>query len=251
MAGRSSPGASLITRALDVLGAFDEEHRRRSLTELAAHAGLTLPTTLRIARQLVDNGALTRDPDGRFAVGRRLWDIGLLAPVQTDLRDVASPFLQDLHAATRATVLLAVRDDDHVLYLDRLSGQTSVPVVSRVGSRLPMYATGVGKALLAHAPIEVQRRVLGALRPITPYTLTSARMLATQLARIRDDGFATTREEMTLGACSVAVPIRQRDDVVAALGLVVPDLRRDRSRLAAVLTVAAYGIGRTLLTTPR
>ena len=164
MAGGSAPGASLVDRTLDVLGAFDERHRRLTLTQLAARSDLTPPTTLRIVRRLLAAGALERTDDGSYVVGRRLWDIGLLAPVQTGLREVAAPFLQDLHAATRATVHLAERDGHRVLYLDRLSGVASVPVVSRVGSRLPMHATGVGKVLLAHAPADVQQRVLADLR---------------------------------------------------------------------------------------
>lgn len=111
-------------------------------------------------RELVAAGALVRGDDRTYWVGRRMWDLGLLSPIETDLREVASPFLQDIHAATRATVHLAIRDGDQVLYLDRLSGQTSVPVVSRVGGRLPMYPTGVGKVLLAYAPPEVVQRVL-------------------------------------------------------------------------------------------
>ena len=79
-----------------------------------------------------------------------------------------SPFLNDIHAATLATVHLAIRDGLQVLYLERLSGRASVPVVSTVGSRLPLHATGVGKVLLAHAPAEVQEQVLADLHPITP-----------------------------------------------------------------------------------
>ena len=245
MAGGSAPGASLVDRTLDVLGAFDERHRRLTLTRLAASSALTPPTTLRIVRRLLAAGALERTDDGSYVIGRRLWDIGLLAPVQTGLREVAAPFLQDLQAATRATVHLAERDGHRVLYLDRLSGVTSVPVVSRVGSRLPMHATGVGKVLLAHAPAEVQQRVLADLRPLTPYTIVTPGTLARQLERVRRDGFATTREELTLGACSVAVPVRDGDgDVVASLGIVVPSLRRDRKRLVAALSVAAAGITR-------
>ena len=60
------------------------------------------------------------------------------------------------------------------------------------------------------------------------------------------DGYATTVEEMSLGACSVAVPILAESGVVAALGIVVPDLRNDRARLVAALQVAAQGIGRAL-----
>ncbi len=249
MAGRSEPGASLVDRTFGVLAAFDDDHRRLKLVEIAARAGLPQPTALRIVRQLVHVGALARDDDGRYVVGRRLWDIGLLAPVETDLRAVASPFLHDLHAATRATVHLAVRDEDSVLYLDRLAGRASVPVVSRVGSRLPLHATGVGKVLLAHAPEEVRARVYSDLRRLTPYTVVSPKALDEQLVHVRRDGWATTSEEMTLGACSVAVPIlgaTRAEPVVAALGVVVPSLRRERARLLAALQVAARGIGRSL-----
>jgi DNA-binding IclR family transcriptional regulator len=193
----------------------------------------------------VAGGALERRDDATYVVGGRLWDLGLLAPLQTGLREAAAPFLQDLQAVTRATVHLAQRDGDRVLYLDRLSGVASVPVVSRAGSRLPLHATGVGKVLLAHAPPEVQTRVLTAPERITAYTVTSPRVLSQQLDRVRRDGFATTQEEMTLGACSVAVPVHGPDrQVIAALGLVVASLGRDRPQLVAALTVAAAGISR-------
>lgn len=252
MAGGSEPGASLVQRTLAVLAAFDEQHRRLTLSELSARAQLPVPTALRIARQLVEGGALERRGEGRYVVGRRLWDIGLLAPVQTDVRELAAPFLHDLQAATRATVHLAERDGDQALYLDRLSGRASVPVVSRVGSRLPLHATGVGKVLLAHAPPEVQARVLSRLTRVTRYTITSPAVLSAQLERIRRDGYATTGEEMTLGACSVAVPIAGPDGgVVAALGLVVATLKRDRTRLVASLRVAAAGVEREMRRTRR
>jgi DNA-binding IclR family transcriptional regulator len=248
MAGNTSrPGASVVSRAVAVLDAFDERHRRLTLTELARRADLPLPTTHRLVGELTAHGALARAPSGEYVIGRRIWSLGLLAPMQTGLREIASPFLQDLYAATLATINLAVREGTEVLYLDRLSGKRSVPVVSKVGSRLPMYSTGVGKVLLAHAPEDVQAQVLSSLRRITPYTITQPARLEAQLARVLTDNYATTVEEMTLGACSVAVPIRRGDEeVVAALGIVVPSLKRDRSRLVAALQVAAHGIGRNL-----
>jgi DNA-binding IclR family transcriptional regulator len=178
-----------------------------------------------------------------------MWDLGLLAPVQTDLRGCAAPFLHDLYGATLATVHFAVRDGSRVLYLDRLSGRASVPVVSSIGSRLPLHATGVGKVLLAYAPEPIVRYVMAHLTRHTVHTVTVAGRLMSQLNRIREEGYATTVEEMTLGACSVAVPVRAGDNrapVVAALGVVVSDLRRDRLRLVAALRVAAQGIGRSL-----
>jgi DNA-binding IclR family transcriptional regulator len=254
LAGNTSEaGASVVSRTLAVLYAFDERHRHLTLTELARRAGLPVPTTHRIARLLVDGGALVRRSSGEYVVGHRMWDLGLLAPLQTGLRQSASPFLNDIHAATLATVHLAVRDGTQVLYVDRVSGRASVPVVSGVGSRLPLHATGVGKVLLAHAPAMVREKVLAHLPRLTPYTIVQPGRLREQLARVRRDGHATTVEEMTLGACSIAVPVvrvaadgGREPDVVAAIGVVVPTLKRDRLRLVASLQVAAQGIGRTL-----
>ncbi len=247
MAGRSSrPGASVTSRALALLAAFDTDHRRLTLTALAERAGLPLTTAHRLVAELVGWGALTRTRTGEYAIGRRLWDLGLLAPAQTGLRELASPYLHDLYGATLATVHLAVRDGTEVLYLDRLRGNTSVPILSTVGSRLPMHATGVGKVLLAHAPDDVQAQVLARLTRVTPYTITQPGLLRRQLARVRRDDYATTVEEMSLGACSVAVPVRSGTRVVAALGIVVPSLRTGRPRLVGALQVAARGIGRLL-----
>src|SRR3954463_3338989 len=184
MAGNTAAAGTTVTsRVLAILGAFDATHRSLTLTEVADRAGLARPTVHRLIGGLTDGGALRRDEEGRYVVGRRLWDLGLLAPVQTGLRETASPFLHDLYAATLATVHLAVRDGLEVLYLDRLAGHASVPVVSQVGSRLPMHATGVGKVLLAHAPAPVQAEVLANLTRVTPYTIVQPGTLRRQLAR--------------------------------------------------------------------
>ena len=235
-----------MSRVLAILGSFDAEHRALTLSEIARRAGLTLPTAHRLVGELTGWGALRRTAGGRYVIGRRLWDLGLLAPVQTGLRDVAAPFLQDLYGATKATVHLAVRDGTQALYLDRLSGHGSVPLVSRVGARLPLHATGVGKVLLGYAPGEVRHAVLSQpLERFTPYTIVAPGRLEEELARVPGDGYATTSEEMTLGACSIAVPVLAGDSVVAALGLVLPDLRA-RTRLVPALLVAARGIGRSV-----
>ncbi len=231
-----------------MLGAFDERHRSLSLTELAGRAGIPVPTAHRLVGELVSGGALQRLDDGRYVIGRLLWQAGLLAPLQGGLRQVAEPFLHDVYAATMATVHLAVRDGDEVLYLHRMQGRASVPIVSTVGTRLPMHATGVGKVLLAHASTDVHDRVFARLTRITPYTIIRPDVLEVQLDGIRRDGVAATSEEMSLGTCSLAVPVvRSSDDAVsAAIGVVVASLKRDRQRLLGALQVAARGIGRLI-----
>jgi DNA-binding IclR family transcriptional regulator len=249
MAGNSSaPGTSVTSKVLAILNAFDERHRSLTLTDLAREAGIPVPTAHRLVGELVAGEALQRLDNGRYVTGRLVWQAGLLAPVQGPLRQIAEPFLHDVYAATLATVHLAVRDGDEVLYLHRMQGRASVPIVSQAGSRLPMHSTGVGKVLLAHAPRDVQERVCAGLTRITPYTITRPDVLKRQLNHIRRVGLAITSEEMSLGACSLAVPVVTASDdaVAAAIGVVVPTLKRDRQRLLGALQVAARGIGRLL-----
>ncbi len=245
--GAAEPGRPVTARALDLLGAFDTAHRRMTLTQLAARAGLPIATAHRLVAELVGWGALARRDDGAYEVGHRLWTLGLLAPVQGELREVAAPFLQDLYAATGDTVHLAVREGNRALYVERLSGKASVPVVSQVGGRLPLHTTGVGKVLLAHAPPDVLRQVLVSLTRETRHSVVQPGRVVRELGEVRRRGYARTVEEMTLGACSVAVPVRDVDGTVAAaVGVVVPSIRRDVVRLVPALQVAALGITRHL-----
>jgi len=247
MAGNTaSPGRTVTSRVLAILAAFDAGHRSLSLADLARRAGLPLSTAHRLVGELVSWGALRKLDDG-YAIGSRIWELGLLAPAEADLRQVAAPFISDIYAATRATVQLAVRDGAEVLYLARSAGRDSVAVRNDIGSRLPLHATGVGKVLLAHAPVEISGQILKRLIRVTPYTVTEPGRLVRQLQQVRKDGYATTAQEMSLGACSVAVPVVDADHRVrAAIGVVVPDLHRGVDRYVSVLSVAANGIARQL-----
>src|SRR4051812_6911405 len=148
----SKPGASVASRALALLGAFDGEHRRLTLSELAERAGLPLSTAHRLVGELVAWGALTRTAGGDYVVGRRVWDLGLLAPAHTGLRELASPYLHDLYGATLATGNLAVRDGTGALYLDPLRGNASRPLVNTVAPRLPFHAPRARQGLPPPAP---------------------------------------------------------------------------------------------------
>lgn len=244
-------GRTVTSRALAVLAAFDERHTRLSLSDISRRSGLALTTAHRLVAELTEWQALERRDDGCYVIGRRLWHLGLLAPVQGELRQVALPFLQDLYDATKENVQLAVREGSHALYVERLSGRASVPIVSRTGVQLPLHATGVGKVLLAHAPEDLLEQVLADLAPVTAHTVTDPARLRRELAEVRRRGYATTAQEMTLGTCSVAAPVTSSDgEVVAAVGLVTTTVRRDLPRLAPAVLVTAAGVTRRLAQAP-
>ena len=238
---------SVTSRALSVLGAFDDAHSRLTLSQIARRAGLALTTTHRLLGELTAWQALERRDDGSYVIGRRLWHLGLLAPVQLELRQAALPYLQDLYDATRENVQLAVREGSHALYVERLSGRASVPIRSRVGVHLPLHATGVGKVLLAHASADLVDAVLADLAAVTPHTVTDPVRLRRELADVRTRGYATTAHEMTVGTSSVAAPVADPSgQVVAALSLVTTARRSDLARLAPAVRVAAGAVTRRL-----
>ena len=247
MTAPERPRRSVTAKALAVLGTFDPAHSRQTLTEIATATGLPLSTTHRLIAELVAWEGLARGDDGRYEIGRRSWLLGSLSAVSRELRAIALPFMQDLSATTGENVHIAVLDGDRALYIDRISGRRSVPVVSKPGARLPLHATGVGKVLLAHAGPDLQDRVLNRLTRHTPLTIVEPPRLQRQLAQIVDRGYATTHEEMTPGSSSLAVPIYdQTNRVVAALGLVTASTRRELNRLVPAVQLAGRGIGRTL-----
>ncbi|MGN6688192.1 MAG: IclR family transcriptional regulator [Actinomycetales bacterium] len=237
-------GVSVTSRVFALLSAFDAGTTALTLTELSQRAGMPLSTTHRLVGDLVAAGALERGVDGTVSVGRRLWELGLLAPVRAQLGERALPYLQDLYAATGENVHLAVRDGLEVLYVEHVAGRSSVRIVSRPGHRLPLHATGVGKILLAHAGADTVEQAVAHARRVTPYTVTEPARLRRQLAEIRRQGWARTGEEMTLGTASLAVPVAVEARVVAALGIVVPSGRRGLMSLLPALRVAAAGIAR-------
>jgi DNA-binding IclR family transcriptional regulator len=254
MAGNTAdPGRSVVSRVLAILDAFDVEHPRLSLSDIARRAGLSLPTTHRLVGEIAAWRGLERDDEGMYRVGLRLWEVGLLGSLHTRLREVAMPFLQGLYETTRENVHLAVRDGFDALYVEKLSGHRSVPIISRIGGRLPMHATGVGKALLAWSHDDLVDEALR--RPLerpTPYTITEPGRLRQELTSTRQAGYAVTREEMTLGSCSVAVPIfgepslDEAGEVEAAVGIVVHTVNVEPVRHVPPLRLAAEGIAARL-----
>jgi DNA-binding IclR family transcriptional regulator len=248
VSARTDERPTAAGRVLSVLDAFGPRHRMLSLSEIARRAGLTLPTAHRLVRELVEFGALERDADGRYSVGLRLLELSALAPRGLELREVAFPYLDDLHQTTRGNVHLGVRDGVEVVYVETMRTRTRHPISSKVGDRWPVHASGMGLVLLAYADTELQERVLSApLERYTELTVTDPRELRRRLAQIRRTGVAVARGQITLPNLAVAVPVHGGDGGVAAAVSVVVEAEGARPReLAAALKQVSRAISRSL-----
>ena len=158
---RPKQGEPVIDRALSLLAVFSDRRRALTLSEMARYADMPAPTALRLIARLVAWGALERLDDGRYVVGVRLWEVASLSPRGHGVREIALPYLEDLFEVTRHHVLLAVRDNEEAVLIERLSSKDATEVAYRVGGRAPLRSTAVGLVLLAGADQQFQETILG------------------------------------------------------------------------------------------
>ncbi|MFG2853660.1 IclR family transcriptional regulator [Streptomyces mirabilis] len=239
-------GRTVTSRALAILDAFAPGRPELTLAQICRLTGLRHSTAHRLVGELTAWGALERLPCGSYVIGLRLWELGTLNPRGLPLRVRAMPVMEDLHAATRQHVQLAVLDGTDALVVERISTTGAVPVVSQVGGRLPLHASAVGQILLAHAYEELFTEVVReGLAHLTPRTITEPPRLRLTLAECRRTGVAVVHEEMSPDAHSVAAPVTDsKGRVVAAVSVVGADARTHL--LVPAVVLAARGISRSL-----
>lgn len=245
---RPPQGEPVIDRALSLLDAFDATRRHLTLRELSVRTSIPVSTTLRLAGRLLDWGALERDEAGRYSIGLRLLEVASLAPRGHGLRQTALPFMSDLGAVTHQHVQLAVRDGLEATLVERLSAHRAVEVRYRVGGKMPLHATGMGLALLAFAPAEVQDELLA--RPLhsePDKVLVPAAAMRRTLAEVRRERVAIFRRTELETLVAVAAPVfDERDEAVAAIGVLLPEREAQPRRLTYAVRIAAQGISRAL-----
>lgn len=218
--GNREPGQSVTAKVLAIIGVFETSRRSLSLTEISKASGVPLSTTHRLVAELVDAGMLARGPHGGIQLGLRLWAIAQNTGRQ--LRDTAKPYIQDLHNLTQEMSQLAVRDGDSALYIERIYGSSRVPKASRVGGRLPLHVTAVGKVILAFDEPWVRAAYLEhPLARMTAYSHVDVRRLSAELDEVREREYATTAEEVRLGSASIAVPVWHTGKLGCSIGIVV------------------------------
>ncbi|MFB9680457.1 IclR family transcriptional regulator [Streptosporangium vulgare] len=246
---RNPDRLSVLEKSWLVLDAFRPTGGPLRLTDVAERCHLPKTTAFRLLAELTSIGAVTRRPDGYY-LGRRLFELGSIVPLERDLRHAALPFMHDLYEATHETVHLGVRDGLDVVYVEKIRGQETFALPSRVGGRLPLTCTGIGKALLAYSGPDLIDEVLGRpLRRLTPHSIVDPRRLEEAIGQIQAAGLAYEREEVQLGGACIAAPVFGDGVAVAALSVSVPLARFQPTRLAPAVKAAALGISRALART--
>lgn len=204
-----------------------------------------------MVHDLVDAGLLERDEQGSVRIGMRLWELTTRGSHALDLRQAAMPAMEQVQSAIREHTQLGVLEHGEVLFIERLSGPDAGSNVTQIAGRLPLHASSSGLVLLAHASIEVLNDVLaGPLRPLTPETIVDPDLLRRKLAEVRQLGYAIAPGSVEAVSTGIAVPIRDRGSVIAALSVVLPRDRDDPTSVISRLHEASDRISEALSLRP-
>jgi IclR family transcriptional regulator, acetate operon repressor len=192
-------------KTLTVLDALDGARSR--LGDVADRAQLPKSTVHRILRRLVERGYARAEGDGVYVLGPRVLTMAGAMLQRLDATALAAPVLRELHAEVGHTVHFAMLSDDEAVYLEKLVDPgLQYQFASRVGGRILLHCTAIGKSLLAAMADDVIGRLELVRR--TPRTLVSANELRAELVRVRERGFAIDDEENERNIRCVGAAVR-------------------------------------------
>lgn len=234
----------VIERMMTLLDVLAHHHDAVSLKQLSLETGLHPSTAHRILGAMTHSGFVERAEPGAYRLGIRLLELGNIVKSRINIRQVALPFMEQLHERIGEAVNLGIRHEDEIVYVERTSsGRSLVRVVYLVGGRAPLHLTSVGKLFLAADTPEAVRayaRRTG-LPGKTPHSLSSLPVLEKELEKIRRHDLAFDNEEAEIGLRCVAAPIRNDEGVlVAGLSVSAPSERHSPDWVAQVKQTADH-----------
>src|ERR1700754_2840240 len=188
---RNSDFVQSLERGLAVIRAFDAEHRELALSDVARATGLTRAAARRFLLTLVKLGYVNL-ADGRFSLRPRVLELGYAYLSSLTLPEVAQPHMEALVAKVNESSSISVLDDLEVVYVVRVPTRRIMSITLSVGTRLPAYATSMGRVLLANLPDAELTELLERteLRPLSSHTITDVVSLRAALDRVRRQGWA-------------------------------------------------------------
>lgn len=217
-----------LARGLTVLTAFGAGREELTLAGVARATGLARATARR-ALITLEHLEYVSGGDGVFRLTPRVLALGYPSLSRLTLPQIAQPHLAALAERVRDSASLAVLDGDDVRYTARVGVKRIMSVTVTIGTRLPAYATSMGRALLADLPAaeRAARADRAELKPLTPHSITDRRDLTAALDRVAVQGYALVDQELEEGLRSIAVPVHDREgNAVAAVNVAMHASRR-------------------------
>jgi len=222
-----------FARGLSVIRAFDAQHPQLSLSEVARRADIARAAARRFLLTLEHLGYV-RSNGRTFSLTPRVLELGFSYLSALSLPEIVQPHLESLSRQLDESVSAAVLDGTDIVYVARVATRRIMSVGITIGTRFPGYATSMGRVLLGALPPAELDQALADVQPValTPWTVTDASALRTEIDGAHERGWALVDQELEPGLRSVAVPLRRRDGmIVAAVNVSTSVARTSRERV--------------------
>lgn len=234
--GRAGDGKNQsLSRALTLLQRLAESPAGLNLTDLSYQLGIPTATVHRMLSTFEEQGFVEQDREqGLWFIGLKAFTVGNAFLARRDFVASARPHMHELVERCGETANLGVIDDGEVVFISQVESREVMRMIARLGSRSPIHASGVGKALLAYLPEQRFARILQqrGLARFTDKTIDNPAQLRDELERIRQSGYALDDEEHAVGLRCVASAIfDQNGQALAAISLSGPKARVTDARL--------------------
>ena len=224
-----------LSRGLALLAAFSADRPALSLVDLSRELDISRSSAFRLAYTLVELGYLHRDQQSKtYRLGPKVLDLGFSFLASQELVDIAQPRLNTLRDETGCSAHLGVLDGRDVVYLVRCPANRTLTSNIQVGTRLPAYASSMGRAILSFMPPDAVAELYDGetLEPFTDQTATTFPALRERLDRDRQQGHVVSRAAFEAGIASVAAPLFDASgSVVGAVNISTPQAADPASRL--------------------
>ncbi|MDQ0298058.1 DNA-binding IclR family transcriptional regulator [Salibacterium salarium] len=208
-----------VDRALSILDLFDESESELKITDISEKMMLHKSTVHSLLKTLEKHQYVEQDEQsGKYRLGMKLFERGHSVIRSRDIRGVAKDFLYTLSKDTGQTVHLVIQDGKEGVYIDKVESASATVLYSRIGRRIPLHCSGVGKALIAFQSDQAISFVLDDYEFVrrTEHTITTREGFWEEIKRVREKGYAEDLEENEPGVRCVAIPVRDHTGNIAA-----------------------------------
>ncbi|AJI22663.1 MULTISPECIES: IclR family transcriptional regulator [Priestia] len=212
-----------VDRALRILDLFDEHTTELKITDISDQIGLHKSTVHSLLKTLQQRGYIHQNlENGKYGLGMKLFERGNYVIQSLDIRQLAKKYLMDLSAKTGQTTHLVILDGKEGTYIDKVEGPMAVILYSRIGKRIPLHCSAVGKALIAFKEKDELEKILSGYEYTeqTEFTITNEIEFLQELEKVQSQGYAVDNQENEPGVRCIAAPIRNHENkVIAAISL--------------------------------
>jgi IclR family transcriptional regulator, acetate operon repressor len=231
-------GVQSVDRALSIMETLAEDDEGYRLSDLAVRTGLSTSTVHRLLATLESRRFVQFDRTGsKWHVGARSFTVGATFARRRNFSAQAVPYLRKLRDLTRETANLAVVDDEFIVVLTRMESREIMRSLTKVGGRVAMVASGVGKAVLATYSDEDVSAIIRhhGMPRLTEKSIVRPGDLFRELAKVRRQGYAIDDEEACMGLrCIAAVVYNDCSEPLAAISVSGMTSRITDDRLATL-----------------